>query len=107
MSNQNSGVLFFFGLVTGSLVGASLALLLAPQSGAEARGQIKDKSIELRDGVVESFTEAGHRVQAQVATSQEMLEKGKRSAVEAISHSIDEITQTITQNKDRVVEAVG
>jgi gas vesicle protein len=107
MSNQNSGVLFFFGLVTGSLVGASLALLLAPQSGADTRGQIKDKSIELKDGVVEGLTEAGHRAQAQVATSQETLEKGKRSAIEAISHSIDDITQAITNSKDKVVDAVG
>jgi gas vesicle protein len=107
MSNQNSGVLFFIGLVTGSLVGASLALLLAPQSGEETRGQIRDKGYELRDGAVEGLTEAGHRVQAQVATSQEMLEKGKRSAVEAISHSIDDITQAITNSKDKVVDAVG
>jgi gas vesicle protein len=107
MSSQNSGVLFLAGLVTGGLVGASLTLLLAPQSGAETRGQIKDKSVELKDAAVEGLTEAGHRVQAQVATSQEVLEKGKRSAIEAISHSIDNITQAITQSKDRVVEAVG
>ena len=107
MSSQNSGTLFFAGLVIGGLVGASLALLLAPQSGEETRGQIKDKSVELKDGTIESLTEAGQRVQAQVATSQEVLEKGKRSAAEAISHSIDNITQAITQNKGRVVEAVG
>jgi hypothetical protein len=28
-------------------------------------------------------------------------------ASEAISHSIDNITQAVTQSKDRVVEAVG
>jgi gas vesicle protein len=43
MSNQNSSLLFLAGLVTGSVVGASLALLLAPQSGEETRGQIRDK----------------------------------------------------------------
>ena len=107
MSNQNNGVLFLAGLVTGSLVGVAAALLLAPQSGAETRTQIKDKSVELKDGVVESLTEAGQRVQTQIATSQEILENGKRSAVEAISHSIDEITQAITNSKDKVVDAVG
>jgi gas vesicle protein len=107
MSSQNSGVLFLAGLVTGSLVGAGVALLLTPQSGAETRDQIKDKSLALKDGTVEGLTEAGHRLQAQVATSQEVLEKGKHSAIEAISHSIDNITQAITQSKDRVVEAVS
>jgi gas vesicle protein len=107
MSGQNSGALFFAGLVTGGLVGASLALLLVPQSGTATRGQIRDKSLELKDEAVEGLAETGHRIQAQVATSQEILEKGKRSAIEAISHSIDNITQAITQSKDRVVEAVG
>ncbi|MFC1975722.1 YtxH domain-containing protein [Chloroflexota bacterium] len=107
MSNQNSNVLFLAGLVTGSLVGTGVALLLAPQSGAETRGQIKDKSVELKDGTIESLTEAGHRVQAQVATSQEILEKGRRSAAEAISYSIDNITRALTQNEDKVGEAVG
>jgi len=105
MSNQYRGVLFLAGLVTGSLVGVGVALLLAPQSGVETRGQIKDKSVELKDGVVEGLTEAGHRVQAQVATSQEILENGRRSAKEAISHSIGNITRA-TQNEDQVSEVV-
>ena len=107
MSDQNSNTLFLAGLVTGSLVGAGVTLLLAPQSGAETRGQIKDKSVELKDGTIESLTEAGHRVQAQVTTSQEILEKRSRSAREAISHSIGNITRALTQNEDKVGEAVG
>jgi gas vesicle protein len=107
MSSQNSGALFFAGLVTGGLVGASLALLLATQSGAETRGQIKDKSVELKDAAVEGFTEAGHRAQEQAAAWQEVLRKGKLSAAEAISHSINNITQAVSQSEDRVVEAVG
>ena len=63
MSSQNSGVLFFAGLVVGGLVGAGLALLLAPQSGEETRSQIKDKSFELKDGAVEGLAEAGQRAQ--------------------------------------------
>ena len=103
MSNQNRGVLFFIGLVTGSLIGASLALLLAPQSGAETRGQIRDKSVALRDGTVESFTEAGHRAQAQVTAWQE---KGQEVSG-AIGRSKDNIIQAVTNNKNKVVEAVG
>jgi gas vesicle protein len=107
MSNQNSGVLFLTGLMIGGLVGTGLALLLAPQSGAETRGQIKDKGVELKDGAVEGITEAGHRAQAQVAAWQETLETGKHSATEAVSQSIDNITHAVTNSKDKVVEAVG
>lgn len=83
MSNQNGGLLFFAGFVTGGVIGASLALLLAPQSGQETRDQIRDKGIELRDGAVEGFTETSQRAQTQIATWQEALEKGKHNAVEA------------------------
>jgi len=111
MSSQNSGVLFFAGLVTGGLVGASLALLLAPQSGAETRGQMRDKSLELKDGAVEGLAEAGQRAQAQVDVwqekGQEVLEKGKRNTTEVISLSKDSIIQAVGQSKDRVVEAIG
>lgn len=103
MSIQNSGALFFAGLVTGGVVGAGLALLLAPQSGEETRSQIKAKSFELKDEAVEGLVEAGRRAQAQADTWQE---KGQ-DVTGAISRSKDSIIQAVSQSKDRVVEAVG
>ena len=103
MSNQNRGALFFAGLVMGGLVGTGLALLLTPQSGEETRSQIRDKSIELKDGAVEGFAEAGQRVQTQVDAWQE---KGQEVS-EALSRSKDSIVQAVSPSKDRVVEAVG
>lgn len=103
MSNQNRGALFFAGLVMGGVVGASLALLLAPQSGEETRSQIRDKSLELKAGATESLTEAGNRAQAQVDAWQE---KGQ-AVTDAISRSKDSLIQAVSQSKDRVVEAAG
>ena len=54
MSDRSGGAEFFAGLVIGGLVGATLALLLAPQSGEETRTMIKDKAIELRDSATET-----------------------------------------------------
>lgn len=34
---------FLIGIFTGALVGATIALLLAPESGANLRGQIRDR----------------------------------------------------------------
>ena len=48
---SGGGAEFFAGLVIGGLVGAALALLLAPQSGEETRAQIRDKSLEYK-GIV-------------------------------------------------------
>lgn len=47
--NNNELGSFLAGFVIGGLVGAAVALILAPQSGEEVRQQISDKSRELRD----------------------------------------------------------
>ena len=53
---NNSGDLgsFLAGFVIGGLIGAGVALLMAPQSGEETRALIADKSIELRDRAAET-----------------------------------------------------
>jgi gas vesicle protein len=56
---------FLSGLIIGGLVGAAVALLLAPQSGEETRVLIRDKSIELKDRAAETAEEA--RVKAEAA----------------------------------------
>jgi gas vesicle protein len=97
----------FAGLVIGGLVGAGLALLLAPQSGEATRSQVRAKSFELKDGASERLAEAGHRAQAQITDWQETIETKKHDAAEAVSHSIDNITKAVTNSKDKAVEAVG
>lgn len=49
MSDRDDFGSFLAGFLVGGVVGAAVALLLAPQSGEETRALIKDKSIELRD----------------------------------------------------------
>ncbi len=104
MAHQNSGgAEFFAGLVIGGLVGAALALLLAPQSGEETRAQLRDKSLEFKDRAEEGVLEARQQAEKQLGTLQEQVtalqkqvttlqekgkvafEKGKQSATEALS----------------------
>ena len=47
-NNSDFGA-FLAGFVIGGLVGAATALILAPQSGEQTRGQISSKSGELRE----------------------------------------------------------
>ena len=42
---------FFMGMLVGGLVGATIAILLAPSSGDEMRGQLQERSIRLRDDI--------------------------------------------------------
>jgi gas vesicle protein len=45
---------FLISLMVGSLIGAGVALLMAPQSGDKTRALIRDKSIELKDKALET-----------------------------------------------------
>jgi gas vesicle protein len=95
MSSQNNGARFFTGLVTGGVISAGLALLLTSQSGEGTQGQIRDESLELKDGAAESLAEASHHVQVQAASWQE---NGRRYVIGAIKRSKDRIIRAVSQS---------
>jgi gas vesicle protein len=43
---------FFAGVIMGGLVGATIAVLLAPASGEEVRAQLQERTIRLREDVM-------------------------------------------------------
>ena len=45
---------FLISMLVGSLIGAGVALLMAPQSGDKTRAFLKDKSIEIKDKALET-----------------------------------------------------
>jgi gas vesicle protein len=67
MADRDGGGEFFAGLVIGGLVGAAIALLMAPQSGVETRTQLRDVSLELKDRANETMAEAREKADAIVA----------------------------------------
>lgn len=91
MSQQNKGLEFLMGLVIGGLIGAALALVLAPQPGVETRRQIKSKSLELKDRTAEGLAEAGQAAKEQAVAWQEkgqgVLDKGLQSAKETFDRA--------------------
>jgi gas vesicle protein len=48
---MNKFVNFIMGVIMGGLVGATVAILLAPSSGEEMRGQLQERSIRLSDDI--------------------------------------------------------
>ena len=59
---------FLAGFVIGGMLGAAVALLLAPQSGEETRTIIHDRSIELKDKAAEKAETA--RIKAEAAAAE-------------------------------------
>ena len=63
MSQQDDFGSFVSGFLVGGMVGAVVALLMAPQSGEETRTLIRDKSYELRDTTMAQAEEAYRRAE--------------------------------------------
>jgi gas vesicle protein len=77
---NNLGV-FLAGLFVGALAGATVMLFMAPQSGRELR----DKSMELRDRVMETAEEARIRagdVAEQARDKAQQVTEGARARLE-------------------------
>lgn len=80
--------------VLGALVGAGLALLLAPQSGEETQEEIKagarklkgvaqDRAREVQHDLEDRFNAVRENVQARVESVREAVDSGRQAAVEA------------------------
>ena len=91
MASRDEFGAFVVGFLVGGLGAGVAALLFAPQSGAETRTMIKEKSIELRD-------------QAQ-QTAEEALARAEAVAAEARAHA-DEMARTLREQVPSAVEAV-
>ncbi len=83
--NGNFGA-FFSGFLFGSLVGAAVALLLAPQSGDETLSAIREKGIELKDQFDQTATDARKKAEE---IAQEALAKVEALTEEAKSKATD------------------
>lgn len=85
---------FFVGFLIGGLVGAAVALLMAPQSGEETRVLIKDKGIELKDKAVESGQES-------LARAEKALEDARARADEAIVDLRSRTDELVSMTKEK------
>lgn len=86
---------FVSGFFIGGLVGAAVALLMAPQSGEETRTQLREKGIELRDQVETTTDEARTRA--------EELAKEARSRAENLQQRGQVI---LDEQKTRIDDAI-
>lgn len=86
MSDRDEFGAFLVGFVVGGLTGAITALLLAPQSGEETRGVIKERAIELKDKAATSmgevYTSAEAAAAEAVKKAEVLLAQAKETAAE-------------------------
>lgn len=81
----DSAISFFAGFLFGGIVGAGVALLLAPQSGPETRDQLKSKGIELRGRAEEYASVAQERAADVEARGRVVLTEQKARLGQAVA----------------------
>lgn len=64
---MNRFLSLFVGLVLGSLVGATIAILLAPVSGEQLRVQMRDRAMTLQDEVKKAAATRRAELEQQLA----------------------------------------
>ena len=67
------------GFFVGALVGAGIALLFAPQAGAQLRGFLRDYATRAQDEFDEAVDHGTEVLDSAIAHGQEFIEKGKES----------------------------
>jgi gas vesicle protein len=95
---------FFSGFFVGTLIGATTALLLAPQSGEETRSQLRDKGIELKEKAEATYAEVIEKVEASTEELRAKTEELSAKLDEAIEQGKTEFAK-IAQKAQEAAEA--
>ena len=89
MAERDEFGAFLIGFIVGGLTGAAISLIMAPQSGEETRGYLKDQAIVLRDKAQETAQTTAEQVSARTAEvrskATDLAGKAKTSAEELAS----------------------
>jgi len=105
---SRSGMSVVTGLLIGGLIGAGVALLMAPRSGEETRAEIRNKAMEYRDrtkdAVNETVTQAKSKAdelkQGVVEKADDLKRRGKQTATQ----QLDNVAQAAEAGKSKVQE---
>ncbi len=98
---------FLSGLIIGGLVGAAVALLLAPQSGEETRTLIREKGIELKDRAAETAEEARMRAESAAADARARADDLAAQARERAEELRRRGMEVYTEQRGRIETAIN
>ncbi len=97
---------FLAGFVIGGLVGAAVALIMAPQSGEETRTLIHDRSIELKDKAAERAEAARIKAEAAAAEARARADELAKLTQEKANELMKKGQEVYQTQKSRIETAV-
>jgi len=84
--NEGSGAGFMMGLLTGTVLGAGLGMLLAPKAGSELRGALGEQARNFSNVASEQYKHARETAGTWAERGRDMMDKAR----EAVSRGADE-----------------
>jgi gas vesicle protein len=109
MKEEGSGasagavILSFF---LGGLVGAGVALLLAPKAGSETRQKIKELAEEVKEKAGGYYEQARDKASSAVEVGKDFVEKNKSLVTSAIDGGIEKGKEFVDKKKTLITTAV-
>src|SRR5438132_3243379 len=85
-NESSGGGGFVMGLITGTVLGAGLGMLLAPKAGAELRGALGEQAKNLGNMAADQYRKAGEAATEWADKSREMVDRAR----DAVSRGADE-----------------
>ena len=79
--NEGHGAGFMMGLLTGTVLGAGLGMLLAPKAGTELRGAIGEQARNLGNMASEQYRRASESATGWAERGREIVDKAKETVV--------------------------
>lgn len=92
MSNSSNTVV---GLLAGTVIGATLGILFAPDKGINTRQKISDEAIAAKDKMAEKASEITSQVSSVVSENKETLDAQLENVVSNVSHKAEDVITTL------------
>ena len=106
MSDNGDGAISFFaGFLFGGIIGAGVALLLAPQAGEETREQIRSQGIELKGRAGEAASLAQERAAELEARGKVVLAERKTQVEAALEEGKAVAAKTKKELQEKLAAA--
>jgi gas vesicle protein len=88
---------FAAGVITGVIVGAGLALLLAPKSGAALRDDLNESWTVMRDAVARRYRELAERAGVELDNLQERIDQAAQSVESSATKLVESAAKEARQ----------
>jgi gas vesicle protein len=101
MSNSSNTVV---GLLAGTVIGAALGILFAPEKGEITRRRIAEEAEAAKDIIAETASEIKTQVSSSVSDNKESLDTQLENVVSNVSHKAEDIITTLERKLKELKE---